>query len=74
MREVVLKTVLPEQIHFNEEAEEESKNKTGPHQGRFLILCDSVISQKKGEMESEKGVGMEPKTHLPAVIPAGLTH
>lgn len=28
---------------------------------QFHILCDSVISQEKEEMESEKGVGMEHK-------------
>lgn len=41
---------------------------------QFHILCDSVISEKKEEMECEKGVGMENKSHFPAVIPAGLTH
>lgn len=40
---------------------------------QFHILCGSVISQEKEEMESKKGVGMEHESHLPAVIPAGLT-
>lgn len=29
----VLKIVLPEQIYFNEETEEDTKSKAGPHQG-----------------------------------------
>lgn len=36
------------------------------------FLCDSVISQEKEEMETEKGGGMEHKSHLPVMIPAGL--
>lgn len=31
--ESVSKTVLVEQIYFNEETKEEAKSKTGPHQG-----------------------------------------